>query len=144
MERSSESHCSQSYLLNRIISGNDLQTTASSVSQNNWSNRALIPSQDRRKRGKKKLNNNNKNKNKNKERKKCSCSFSNLKVRNKGVSHRCESSSLSPQSCLILSGPRPLQWFLLLTLQLSWYLCTSSDTTLHTLDLQHHSNNDGL
>lgn len=60
MERSSESHCSQSHLLNRIISGNDLQTTASSVSQNNWSNRALIPSQDRRKRGEKtKLNNNN-------------------------------------------------------------------------------------
>lgn len=60
MERSSESHCSQSHLLNRIISGNDLQTTASSVSQNNWSNRALIPSQDRRKRGGgTKLNNNN-------------------------------------------------------------------------------------
>lgn len=69
MERSSESHCSQSHLLNRIISGNDLQTTASSVSQNNWSNRALIPSQDRRKGGGTKLNNNNNNNNKNKERK---------------------------------------------------------------------------
>lgn len=30
-----------------------------------------------------------------------------LKVRDRGVSHRCESSSLSPQSCLVLSEPDP-------------------------------------
>lgn len=47
MDGSSDSYCSQSHLYKGIISGNDPKTTASSLSQNNWSNRALIPSQDR-------------------------------------------------------------------------------------------------
>lgn len=46
MDGSSESYCSQSHLEKGIISGNDPKTTASSLTQNNWSNRALIPSQD--------------------------------------------------------------------------------------------------
>lgn len=46
MDGGSESYCSQSHLKKGIISGNDPETTASSLTQNNWSNRALIPSQD--------------------------------------------------------------------------------------------------